>query len=67
MPVIPALGKQRQGISKFEARLIYRVNSRTAMDIQRNPVSKNQKKNGFRVFKRVKNEEMKNTKCKVQN
>jgi hypothetical protein len=45
MPLIPALGRQRQGqISEFEASLVYRVSSRTARAIQRNPVSKNQKK-----------------------
>jgi hypothetical protein len=31
-------------ISEFEASLVYRVSSRTASAIQRNPVSKNQKK-----------------------
>jgi hypothetical protein len=31
-------------ISEFEASLVYRVSSRTARTIQRNPVSKNQKK-----------------------
>jgi hypothetical protein len=31
-------------ISEFEASLVYRVNSRTARDTQRNPVLKNQKK-----------------------
>jgi hypothetical protein len=31
-------------ISEFEASLVYRVSSRTARAIQRNPVSKNQKK-----------------------
>jgi hypothetical protein len=36
-------GRGRQ-ISKFEASLVYRVSSRTAKTIQRNPVSKNQKK-----------------------
>ena len=30
-------------ISEFEASLVYKVSSRTARDIQRNPVSKNQK------------------------
>jgi hypothetical protein len=29
---------------EFEARLVYKVSSRTARAIQRNPVSKNQKK-----------------------
>jgi hypothetical protein len=33
-------GKQ---ISEFEARLVYKVSSRTSRAIQRNPVSKNQK------------------------
>jgi hypothetical protein len=31
-------------ISEFEARLVYRVSSRTARATQRNPVLKNQKK-----------------------
>jgi hypothetical protein len=31
-------------ISEFKASLVYRVSSRTARAIQRNPVSKNQKK-----------------------
>jgi hypothetical protein len=42
MPLIPALGRQRQ--VDFEASLVYRVSSRTARAIQRNPVLKNQKK-----------------------
>jgi hypothetical protein len=32
-------------ISEFEASLVYKVSSRTARAIQRNPVSKNQKSN----------------------
>jgi hypothetical protein len=44
MPLIPALGRQRQAISEFEASLVYRVSSRTARTAQRNPVSKRQKK-----------------------
>jgi hypothetical protein len=36
-------GRDRQ-ISEFEASLVYRVSSRTARAIQRNPVSKNQTK-----------------------
>ena len=36
-------GRDRQ-ISEFEVSLVYRVSSRTARAIQRNPVSKNQKK-----------------------
>jgi hypothetical protein len=38
MPLIPALGRQR--ISEFEASLVYKVSSRTARAIQRNPVLK---------------------------
>jgi hypothetical protein len=37
----PSRGRQ---ISEFEASLVYKVSSRTARAIQRNPVSKNQKK-----------------------
>jgi hypothetical protein len=39
------LGGRGRGrrISEFEASLVYRVSSRTARAIQRNPVSKNQK------------------------
>jgi hypothetical protein len=43
-PLISALERQRQTISEFEASLIYRVSSRTARAIQRNPVLKDQKK-----------------------
>jgi hypothetical protein len=39
------LGGRGRWISEFEASLVYRVSSRTAMTIQRNPVSKNQKTN----------------------
>jgi hypothetical protein len=37
MPLIQARGRQ---ISEFEASLVYKVSSRTAKTIQRNPVSK---------------------------
>jgi hypothetical protein len=37
------LGGRGRRISKFEASLVYRVNSRTAKATQRNPVSKKQK------------------------
>jgi hypothetical protein len=37
-------GGRSRWISKFEASLVYKVSSRTARAIQRNPVSKNQKK-----------------------
>jgi hypothetical protein len=39
------LGGRGRWISEFEASLVYRVSSRTARATQRNPVSKNQKKN----------------------
>jgi hypothetical protein len=38
------LGGRGRWISEFEASLVYKVSSRTARAIQRNPVSKNQKK-----------------------
>jgi hypothetical protein len=43
LPLIPALGRQRQADSEFEASLVYKVSSRTATAIQRIPVLKNQK------------------------
>jgi hypothetical protein len=38
------LGGRGRWISEFEASLIYKVSSRTARAIQRNPVSKNKNK-----------------------
>jgi hypothetical protein len=38
------LGGRGRWISEFEASLVYRVSSRTAMVTQRNPVSKNKNK-----------------------
>jgi hypothetical protein len=38
------LGGRGRQISKFEASLVYKVSSRTARAIQRNPVSKNKTK-----------------------
>jgi hypothetical protein len=38
------VGGRGRWISEFEASLVYRVSSRTARSIQRNPISKNQKK-----------------------
>jgi hypothetical protein len=38
------LGDRGRRISEFEASLVYRVSSRTARVTQKNPVSKNQKK-----------------------
>jgi hypothetical protein len=40
------LGGRGKRISEFEASLVYKVSSRTARAIQRNPVSKNKKKKG---------------------
>jgi hypothetical protein len=37
------LGGRGRWISEFEASLVYTVSSRTARDIQRNPVSENKK------------------------
>jgi hypothetical protein len=39
------LGGRGRQISEFEASLVYRVSSRTARAIQKNPVSKNKNKN----------------------
>jgi hypothetical protein len=39
------LGGRGRWISEFEASLVYRVSSRTARAIQRNPVSKNKNNN----------------------
>jgi hypothetical protein len=41
--LIPALGRQRQADSEFQASLVYRVSSRTARATQRSPVSKKTK------------------------
>jgi len=44
-PLIPELRRQRQAeLCEFKASLVYRVNSRTAKAMQRNPVSKRKKK-----------------------
>jgi hypothetical protein len=42
--VVPALERQRQRISEFEASLVYKVSSRTTRAIQRNPVLENKNK-----------------------
>jgi hypothetical protein len=39
------LGGRSRRISEFKASLVYKVSSRTARAIKRNPVSKNQKQN----------------------
>jgi hypothetical protein len=59
MPLIPALGRGRQ-ISEFEASLAYKVSSRTARAIQRNPVSKQTNKK--QTNKQTKNKKQTNKK-----
>jgi hypothetical protein len=44
------LGGRGRQISEFEASLVYKVISRTARAIQRNPVLKNQKKKKKKCF-----------------
>jgi hypothetical protein len=56
------LGGRGRWISEFEASLVYKVSSRTARAIQRNPVSKNQKKR--KKKKRKKKKEKRKTKNK---
>jgi hypothetical protein len=54
-PLIPALGRQGRQVSEFKASLVYRVGSRTARGIQRNPVLKKKKKrqtNNKKKFKK---------------
>jgi hypothetical protein len=45
------LGGRGRQISEFEASMVYRVSSRTARAIQRNPVSKKQKKKKKKPFR----------------
>jgi hypothetical protein len=47
-------GRDRQ-ISEFEASLVYRMSSRTARAIQRNPVSKKQKQKQIKQTSKQKN------------
>jgi hypothetical protein len=44
------LGGRGRWLSEFKASLVYRVSSRTVRAIQRNPVSKNQKKKKKKKF-----------------
>jgi hypothetical protein len=46
------LGGRGRRISEFEASLVYKVSSRTAKALQRNPVSKNQKRKKEKKKKR---------------
>ena len=50
MPLIPTLEGRDRRISEFEATLVYKMNLRTAIATQRNPVSKkkNQMNNEFK-------------------
>ena len=54
MSLIPALGRHWQGISEFKASLVYRVSSRTARAVQRNPASKKKKKKKEKIKKKNK-------------
>jgi hypothetical protein len=49
------LGGRGRQISEFEASLVYKVSSRTARAIQRNPVSKKQNKTIKQTNKTTKN------------
>jgi hypothetical protein len=58
------LGGRGRRISEFEASLIYRVSSRIARAIQRNPASKKQKKRKTNKQKERKGKERKERKGK---
>ena len=55
----PSRGRQ---ISEFEARMVYKVRSRTARAIQRNPVSKKNKKTKPKKKQNQKNKKKKKKK-----
>jgi hypothetical protein len=63
MPLIPAVGGRGRWISEFEASLVYKVSSRTARAIQRNPVSNNNnnKKNKKQTKRDIKEKKNKQT------
>jgi hypothetical protein len=50
MTLIPALEVRGRQISEHESSLVYRVSSRTAIAIQRNPVLQNKNKQTKREF-----------------
>jgi hypothetical protein len=54
------LGGRGRQISEFEASLVYRVSSRTARAIQRNPVSEKQNKTKQNKTKQNKTKQNKN-------
>ena len=56
------MGGRGRWISEFEATLIYRVSSRTARAIQRNPVSKKKRKEKKRKEKKRKEKKRKEKK-----
>jgi hypothetical protein len=58
------LGGRGRRISEFEARLVYRVSSRTARTTQRNPVSKNKNKNKNKKTKTKTKKDSQNSACK---
>jgi hypothetical protein len=58
------LGGRGRQISKYEASLIYKVNSRTARAIQRNPVSKNKTKQNKTKQNKTKQNKTKHNKTK---
>jgi hypothetical protein len=49
------LGGRGRRISEFKTSLVYRVSSRTARAIQRNPVSRNRKEKKKKIKKRFHN------------
>jgi hypothetical protein len=53
------LGGRGRQISEFEDSLVYRVSSRTARAIQRNPVSENQKNKQTKKTKKKKTQKTK--------
>jgi hypothetical protein len=58
------LGGRGRQISEFEASLVYKVSSRIARAIQRNPVSKNKKQNKTKQNKKKETLSRKTTKAK---
>ena len=53
MPLILAFGGRDRQISEFEASLVYKVSSRTARAIQRNPASKNENQTKTKPTSRI--------------
>jgi hypothetical protein len=60
------LGGRGRRISEFEASLVYKVSSRTARAIQRNPISKKQKQKQKQKQKKIGNRERKMKKALEQ-